>query len=368
MLFVLFCNLIARSVDSDNENDDVIEAFLGKDIKIFLAAYSHIHLAENNSSEKGDFIGISKYYSSEKFKYNDRTRFNRDDEKYTFTIGDSKVCVKDKKKLVKCEDDQNAASFSMKRANHGYMIKYGSLCITKNDFFAIKMLPCTSGDDQVFDFKNIVDVNKCEELLNKKKEDSDARKKRGSDDELSKMDDAKIIGDDKPVGVQSLSQNIQTDNKIMQNGGLSNQLNAPQDTGIQKNTVKSLNNDEVCELNKLAVGRPSKILDRSGVFPIYTQPNYIYNSSSQLNNPPEQRTLNDPIHNCDNKSFITRPIKDLSDFHINRADPHASLTPSAGERDENEKYKDLPIEYRTPYGFLPFYKAAPQVPQFSNNL
>lgn len=181
MLLSILVVCTAKKTDPE-DNDDILDSFLNKDIKIFLFAYSHIHLAENKSQEEGDFIATSKYYSSDKFKFNDKVNLKKNGDQYNLTIGDSKTCVKNKSKITKCDEKEEQALFDFQRDKNGYTIRSGNKCITKTGFFEVSLLKCTSGDDQIFDFKNIFDLNICEELLKRDNEEKLLEKKRHGND------------------------------------------------------------------------------------------------------------------------------------------------------------------------------------------
>lgn len=357
MLFVYLIFSFTKTLEEEEDKDNIMEYFLGKDIKIFLAGYSHIHLAENSSKENGDFIGVSKYLGASKFKYNDRAKITRDGEKYAIQLGDSKMCIKDKKRLIKCGDEEEPASFNIKRSNHGFLIQNNKTCITKSDFFEIKLLDCASGDDQLFDFKNIIDENRCDELRDKQ---NNEKKERLKEKEAGNLENIQSINSN---AQQSMSQNLQDFNeneKYNQNQPNFNpQYNQNQpnfNPQYTRNVNRSLN---TLQDTRSSPDPSSNLYTGSATVPIFIKPAYIEGQVLQRSPEPSEPTL---IHiNNTPTSITTQPIADISEIDVsNKQKPSGYVK----DEDQNNKYENQKILYSTPYGYAPYWKKVNIRPDF----
>jgi len=174
MMILYILNIAAYLPDY---TEDVLSEFIGEEIKIFFSAYSHYHVAEKVDKDDEPFIAVSKFRNAKENKFDDRARINTNDKKYEITIGDSKLCYHNKE-LRRCRDEDDITLWDIDPAIFGFQIMTSKKCLTKGNNEPLKMKGCSGSDEQIFDFKRFVGIDKCDEANIKKNEIEGDEKKR----------------------------------------------------------------------------------------------------------------------------------------------------------------------------------------------
>lgn len=171
MLFILMLFFVKS--DSDDDKDEVLKQFDGVDIKIFFSAYSHYHLAVKTKGDRNDspFIAINKYVDQNEYGVNDMAKLNVNGDGYEITIGKDMLCTSKNKNVVKCGSDDTDTVWKILPATFGYSIQKNKKCLTKSQTEALTLKKCTGDDDQKFDFKKFIGMDKCDEAKNQKDKD-----------------------------------------------------------------------------------------------------------------------------------------------------------------------------------------------------
>ncbi|EPR79627.1 hypothetical protein SLOPH_706 [Spraguea lophii 42_110] len=154
-----------------NKNIKELNYFVGKDINIFFSAYPHFRLAMRRENTDQQFVVSSKHLDNGVFFLDPNAWINKNDEGYEITVGNIKMCSRDNEVVV-CNRSGNSV-WNINRKGFGYTISQNGKCLSKLEGTALRMQPCTETNDQLMDFKLIIDF-----LCNK---DNKPKKEEGGD-------------------------------------------------------------------------------------------------------------------------------------------------------------------------------------------
>lgn len=145
MLALFAVLFVCAALDIDN--------FVDKDVRIFFSNANHVFLGLDRDNSR--LTARSKYYDLRGFS--SVMRIVRDGSNYRMRAGRDPVCST-AEYISKCD---RGSSWLIKERPLGYVLSDGSHCITLASRGAVKMLPCTDTDDQLFDFKLKSDDQDC---------------------------------------------------------------------------------------------------------------------------------------------------------------------------------------------------------------
>lgn len=407
-LILIFIKIFKASDDEDQ----VLNQFIGEEIKIFFAAYSHEHLANNMNDNGKPFMGISKYINAKKLNYNDLAKITRNGDRYEITIGDKGLCRKDKT-LVICEDENKNSTWKLKQQTFGYTIQAEGKCVTKSGFFDLNLVRCVANEEQVFSFKRFIGIDKCDEMNERKKEIKGEEPKKidvktGEKTDEPEKSGEKLKEEEGKPKIKDLSD-LKPGEKLMIKSPDSDQIKSADLTDAE---LANLGPDEqlfikspdgkftpisnksiLSEQEKLLQVKPDEKVEDQGKKNICPLPPGLQEQSvstvtvtktvsipiqppqmlptepkpqpeiAQSVIPPQprvKRELGDTIGPTINQPFKPKEEQNLPDI-INRNEPEAQKQKDV--IDYNQLYLDVPIMYKNPYGWLPPAADEPQQPQ-----
>ncbi|KAF7677998.1 hypothetical protein TCON_2618 [Astathelohania contejeani] len=142
-------------------SDKELQFFLNQDIKIFFSVFENYHLSkkigENNTN--GEFCGMYRHLNPNEFGFDDRARISPNGNGYEITIGGDRICTENKR-IEKCKEGGKSI-WNIERRGFGYTISQDDKCITQASHEVLSMKKCTDSEDQLFDFKRIIETKKC---------------------------------------------------------------------------------------------------------------------------------------------------------------------------------------------------------------